>query len=263
MSRTVIVSNRVPTPAGKSTHAGGLTVVLEDAIKPGTLWFGWSGKTAPQAERDVKIVEHKGVEYATFDLSEDIYKKFYVGFSNSTLWPLLHFRLNVIEFHREQLEGYRAANEAFAEALVNLVKPDDVIWVHDYHLIPLAAALRRMGVKNRIGFFLHVPFVPASAFAVLPKGEELLGDFCAYDVIGFQTETHRQDFIDCIRRVLGYPVDPNGCMSTPMRSVELIVAPVGIDSAQFSRRAELSARSRNSQRLTESLGERCLMIGVD
>jgi len=181
MSRTVIVSNRVPTPAGKSTHAGGLTVVLEDAIKPGTLWFGWSGKTAPQAERDVKIVEHKGVEYATFDLSEDIYKKFYVGFSNSTLWPLLHFRLNAVEFHREQLEGYRAANEAFAEALVNLVNPDDVVWVHDYHLIPLAAALRRMGVKNRIGFFLHVPFVPASAFAVLPKGEELLGDFCAYD----------------------------------------------------------------------------------
>jgi trehalose 6-phosphate synthase len=263
MSRTVIVSNRVPTPASKNTHAGGLTVVLEDAIRPGTLWFGWSGRTSPHAGQDVHIVEHKGVEYATVDLSEDVYRKFYVGFSNGTLWPLFHLRLNAVEFHREQLEGYRAANEAFAEALVKLVKPDDVIWVHDYHLIPLAAALRRMGVRNRIGFFLHVPFVPASAFAVLPQGEELLGDFCAYDVIGFQTETHRQDFMDCIRRVLGYPVDPNGCMSTPMRSVELIVSPVGIDSAQFSRRAELSARSRNSQRLTESLGERCLMIGVD
>jgi trehalose 6-phosphate synthase len=263
MSRIVIASNRVPTPAGKGTHAGGLTVVLQDAIKPGTLWFGWSGRTAPHATSDVKVVEHKGVQYATFDLSEDIYKKFYVGFSNGTLWPLLHFRLNVVEFHREQLEGYRAANEAFADALIKLVKPDDVIWVHDYHLIPLGAALRRRGLRNRIGFFLHVPFVPASAFAVLPQGEELLADFCAYDVIGFQTETHRQDFVDCIRRILGYPVDPNGCMSTPMRSVELIVAPVGIDSEQFSRRAELSARSRNSQRLTESLGERCLMIGVD
>ena len=237
--------------------------MLQDAIRPGTLWFGWSGKTAAHTSKDAHIAEHEGVEYATIDLSEDLYKRFYLGFANGTLWPLLHFRLNLIEFHREQLEGYRAANEAFAEALAKLVKPDDLIWVHDYHLIPLAAALRRRGLRNRIGFFLHVPFVPATAFAVLPQGEELLGDFCAYDVIGFQTETHRQDFVDCIRRILGYPVDPSGCMSTPMRSVDLIVSPVGIDGAQFARRAELSARSRNSQRLAESLAGRCLMIGVD
>jgi trehalose 6-phosphate synthase len=263
MARIVIVSNRVPVPNGKNTHAGGLTVVLQDAIRPGTLWFGWSGKTAAHTSKTAHIVEHEGVDYATIDLSEDLYKKFYVGFANGTLWPLLHFRLNLIEFHREQLEGYRAANEAFAEALAKLIKPDDLIWVHDYHLIPLAAALRRRGIKNRIGFFLHVPFVPASAFSVLPRAEELLADFCHYDVVGFQAETHRHDFIDCIRRILGYPVDPSGCMSTPMRSVDLIVAPVGIDSAQFARRAELSSRSRNSQRLAESLAGRCLMIGAD
>ena len=197
MARLVIASNRVPIPS-KNAHPGGLTVVLHDAIRPGTLWFGWSGKTSAHMSKTAQIVEHEGVEYATIDLSEDLYKKFYVGFANGTLWPLLHFRLNLIEFHREQLEGYRAANEAFAEALAKLVKPDDLIWVHDYHLIPLAAALRRRGLRNRIGFFLHVPFVPASAFAVLPQGSELLADFCAYDVIGFQTETHRQDFIDCI-----------------------------------------------------------------
>ena len=100
MARVVIVSNRVPAMGGKSTQAGGLTVVLHDAIRPGTLWFGWSGKTAAQTSKDAQITEYEGVDYATIDLSEDLYKKFYVGFANGTLWPLLHFRLNLIEFHR-------------------------------------------------------------------------------------------------------------------------------------------------------------------
>jgi trehalose 6-phosphate synthase len=263
MARVVIASNRVPLPSGRSQRPGGLTVVLQDAIRPGTLWFGWSGRTAAKSDHDAKLIRHGGVDYATIDLSEEIYKKFYVGFSNGALWPLLHFRLNLIEFRREQLEGYREANEHFAEALVKLIKPDDLVWVHDYHLIPLAAALRRRGIRNRIGFFLHVPFVPASDFSVLPRGEEILAAFCAYDVVGFQTETHRQDFLDCARRLLRYPIDPNGTVLTPQRRVDCIVAPVGIDAAEFSRQAEISAKSRNSQRLTESLAERCLLIGAD
>lgn len=263
MARIVVASNRVPMPPGRSAQAGGLTVVLQDAIKPGTLWFGWSGHTAAESSADARIVPHRGVEYATIDLSEDIYRKYYVGFANGALWPLLHFRLNLIEFRREQHEGYLAANEAFACALVKLVKPDDLVWVHDYHLIPLANALRRRGLRNRIGFFLHVPFVPSSDFAVLPQGEELLADFLSYDVIGFQTETHRQDFLDCVRRVLRYPIDQNGAVSSPARCVDCVVAPVGIDGAQFGRQAELSAKSRNSHRLTESLAERRLFIGVD
>ncbi|HKD22221.1 MAG TPA: trehalose-6-phosphate synthase [Rhizomicrobium sp.] len=263
MTRVVIASNRVPLPTGRSQRPGGLTVVLQDAIRPGTLWFGWSGKTAEKSDHEAKITRHAGVDYATIDLSEEIYKKFYVGFSNGALWPLLHFRLNLIEFRREQLDGYREANQHFAEALVKLIKPDDLIWVHDYHLIPLATSLRRRGLRNRIGFFLHVPFVPSSDFAVLPRGEEILADFCAYDVVGFQTETHRQDFLDCVRRILRYPIDSKGCMSTPQRRVDCIVTPVGIDSTQFARQAQIAAKSRNSKRLTESLAERALIIGAD
>ena len=263
MARIVIASNRVPVPSGRASHPGGLTVVLQDAIKTGTLWFGWSGKTADACREDAKIVTHRGVDYATIDLSESVYRNYYVGFSNGTLWPLLHFRLNLIDFRREHWEGYRAANSAFALPFAKLIRPDDLIWVHDYHLIPLAGALRRLGVRNRIGFFLHVPFVPPSAFAVLPRGEELLADFCAYDVVGFQTETHRRDFVDCVRRVLGYRVDAKGCISTPLGGVDCIVAPVGIDEAEFARQAQTSSRSRNSMRLSDSLAGRSLMIGVD
>src|SRR5215469_13948130 len=170
MARIVIASNRVPVPSGKGAQAGGLAVVLRDIAKPGTLWFGWSGRRSDRTAEDATIVMHNEVSYATIDLAETLYRDYYVGYANSTLWPLLHYRLNLIDFHREHLDGYRKANGAFAHALAKLLRPDDLIWVHDYHLIPLGARLRELGVKNRIGFFLHVPFVPASVWSVLPQG---------------------------------------------------------------------------------------------
>ncbi len=263
MARIVIVSNRVPVPSGKAPQAGGLAVVLKNIVKAGTLWFGWSGHTASGNSEDARTVTQDAITYATIDLAEDTYKKYYVGFSNGVLWPLLHFRLNLIDFHREDLEGYRNANEAFAKALAKLLKPDDLIWVHDYHLIPLAAKLRELGVKNRIGFFLHVPFVPSSVFAMLPQGGGLLKDFCAYDVVGFQTETHRLDFLDSVRRLLGYPLDANGFVSTPTRTMMTVVAPVGIEARQFERQAEASAKGKYGRRMRESLSGRYLMIGAD
>lgn len=262
MARLVIVSNRVPLP-GKGPQAGGLAVVLKDIVKPGTLWFGWSGRTGAHDGEDAKFAVDDGVSYATIDLAEETYKNFYVGMSNGALWPLFHFRLNQIDFCRKNFEGYRKANETFAKALAKLLLPDDIIWVHDYHFIPLAAHLRTLGVHNRIGFFLHVPFVPASVFAVMPPAESLLRDMCAYDLVGFQTETHRLDFFDCVRRLLKFHIDPKGTISAPLRTLATVVSPVGIEPEQFRRQAESSAKGRNGRRLKESLGDRSLMIGAD
>lgn len=263
MARLVIVSNRVPMP-NKGGKAGGLAVALKDAIKPGTLWFGWSGHQTPQASGEVNTINHQGIEYATIDLPHDAYEKFYVGFANSTLWPLLHFRAGLMEFRREHLEGYRQVNEIFAKALASLLRPDDLVWVHDYHLIPLADQLRSLGVKNSIGFFLHIPFVPSTLFAALPRGEELLRDFCAYDVVGFQTEEHRHDFLDCIGRILKYPIDGAKVIAAPKgRRVRSIVTPIGIDLPSFERQAVLSAKGRNTRRLIDSLVGRKLLIGAD
>ena len=261
MPRLVIVSNRVP---GKTAKAGGLAVALKDAIKPGTLWFGWSGNHAAQTTAEAKIATADGVDYATIDLSHEAYQSFNVGFANSTLWPLLHFRLGLMEFRREHLEGYRAANETFARTLAPLLRPDDLVWVHDYHLIPLADELRRLGVKNAIGFFLHIPFVPSSLFAALPYGDELLHDFCSYDVVGFQTEEHRRDFLDAVRRILQYPVNAAGAITArDGRRVRSIVTPIGIDHTAFQKEAVKMAKGRNTRRLSDSLGSRKLMIGAD
>ncbi|GAA0535356.1 trehalose 6-phosphate synthase [Rhizomicrobium palustre] len=263
MARLVIVSNRVPTPS-KAARAGGLAIALKDAIQPGTLWFGWSGHQAPQTSSEAKITNFEGVDYATIDLKQEDYQNFYVGFANSTLWPLLHFRLGLMEFRRENLEGYRSVNEIFAKVLAPLLRPDDIIWVHDYHLIPLADELRRLGVKNALGFFLHIPFVPSSMFAALPRGEDLLHDFCAYDVVGFQTEEHRHDFLDSVRRIIDFPADNDGVITACNgRKVRAVVTPIGIDSGAFRSQAIQAAKSRNTRRLTESLVGRKLMIGAD
>jgi trehalose 6-phosphate synthase len=262
MPRVVVVSNRVPVPSQKA-RAGGLAVALQEAAGEIGLWFGWSGKVAAEAGENAVIETSRGTDYATIDLSQEDHDNFYVGFANSALWPLLHFRLGLIEFRREHLAGYRAVNEGFARALVKLLRPDDLLWVHDYHLIPLASALRGLGVGNRIGFYLHIPFVPPNVFKVLPQADGLLQDFCAYDVVGFQTREHLEDFRQCVHQLLGLAIDAEGAIVTQARTVRSIVDPVGIDIAKYHRQAERAASGKNRKRLIDSLAGRNLMIGVD
>ena len=122
------------------------------------LWFGWSGKTTPafSGEMDTQLVD--GVTTAVIDLEEADLDEYYNGYANKTLWPLFHYRTDLAAYDRAYGEGYRRVNKRFAETLAPLISPDDVIWIHDYHLIPLARELRELGVANRIGFFLHVPW---------------------------------------------------------------------------------------------------------
>ena len=154
----------VPLPSERGAKAGGLAVALSDALQPGSVWFGWSGRRSTRGSGTTHIQRSDGITYATIDLTEADYRSFYVNFSNGVLWPLLHFRLGLLDFRSEDYDGYRSVNRQFASALLPILRADDMIWVHDYHLIPLAAELRALGVGNRIGFFLHTPFVPPAIF---------------------------------------------------------------------------------------------------
>lgn len=263
MARLVIVSNRVPAPRVKgSASAGGLAVALQAFVAPGTLWFGWSGRLAEQTGSTAQIVHGGGIDYATIDLGRDDYDRFYVGFANSALWPLLHFRMGLMRFTREDFAGYLAVNTSFAEALLPLLRPDDVVWVHDYHLIPFAAALRVAGFTGRIGFFLHIPFVPASVLEALPVARELLAALCAYDVVGFQTRTHLSDFLDCVRRFNDFALDGEEVVAEGHR-VRAIANPIGIDATGFARIAQRSAGTAYIQRMRESLNGRALIISAE
>ena len=194
MSRLVVVSNRVGIPDG-TARAGGLEVSIRPALKKsGGVWFGWSGKVTDGDPQAAKTVVKDSVTYVTIDLQKDDYEEFYNGFANRVLWPILHYRLDLAEFTRRDLGGYIRVNEFFADNLEAVLQPDDIVWVHDYHLMPLAKALRERGHRNKIGFFIHIPFPPAEILTALPNHERLIPALCHYDLVGFQTETDANNF---------------------------------------------------------------------
>ncbi|MGH7042858.1 MAG: alpha,alpha-trehalose-phosphate synthase (UDP-forming) [Acetobacteraceae bacterium] len=262
--RLVVVSNRVPVPTERGPRAGGLAVALADALGSGSLWFGWSGRrTARAGSLPAALVEAGGITYATIDLSEAEYRLFYAGFSNRVLWPLLHFRLGLVHYRSEEYQAYRAVNRRFAEALAPLLQPDDLIWVHDYHLFPLGEELRARGVTNRIGFFLHTPFVPPEVLRALPRAEQILASLCAYDVVGFHTEEFRTGFLRSVHEILGLTPDGGGGVTMGGRRAQAIVDPIGINAEGFATTAEQSSRGSEVRRLRASLAGRALAIGVD
>jgi trehalose 6-phosphate synthase len=254
MARLVVVSNRLSAPSDRGPRAGGLAVALADALRPGSLWFGWSGRRSARTDHQPALQEADGVTYATIDLSEADYRLYYAGYSNGALWPLLHFRLGLVDYHSDEYEGYRVVNRRFAACIAPLLRPDDLIWVHDYHLIPLGEELRARGVRNRIGFFLHTPFPPPELIYALPHANELLASFCSYDVVGFHTLGYRAAFLACLQTVPGI---------RPQRHPHVIVDPIGIDADRFAAMAQASADSAESRRMKASLAARSLAIGVD
>ncbi len=262
-TRTVIVSNRVPSPTEKGATAGGLAVALADAATPGSLWFGWSGRRADETSTTAELFLADGVTYATIDIAERDYQKFYNGFSNAALWPLFHYRTGLLRFNRPDYEAYRAVNRAFARALIPLLKPDDLIWIHDYQLMTMAAELRELGVTNRIGFFLHIPFVPPALLAVLPTAQELVAGLSACDVVGFQTAGDRTAFLDNAVALLDAKPDSHGRYFYNDHTVSVVVTPIGIDAQKFEQLALRAERTAEAERLEESLGDRALVLGVD
>lgn len=197
MSRLVVVSNRIAPPDNKG-GAGGLAVGVLGALKAaGGLWFGWSGETGNEDE-PLKKVTKGNITWASFNLSEQDYEDYYCQFSNAVLWPAFHYRLDLVQFQRPAWEGYMRVNALLADKLLPLIKENDIIWVHDYHLLPFASELRKRGVNNRIGFFLHIPFPTPEIFNALPPHDELLEQLCDFDLLGFQTENDRLAFLDSL-----------------------------------------------------------------
>jgi trehalose 6-phosphate synthase len=262
MARLIIVSNRVPIPKARSTSAGGLAVALHDLMVPGSMWFGWSGRLTAEPSPQPALVEARGVTYATVDLTAEAHRAFYVGFANGALWPLLHFRLGLMHFRREDYAGYLAVNETFAASLCQVAQPDDTVWAHDYHLMPFGRLLRQHGFKGPIGFFMHVPFVPPSMLEAMPVARELVADLCAYDLVGFQTEEHARDFRDCAQRMLGATIDGEWVRLNGART-RAFANPIGINAQAFTEEAQRAANDRLVQRVANSLVGRSLAIGVD
>jgi len=260
--RLIVVSNRVALP--RDVRAGGLASALKGALaEQGGIWFGWSGEISAQPRFHVQADPVHPIRYATLDLEPQDYEDYYAGFSNRVLWPLFHYRLHLLDFHRETLAAYRRVSAKFAERLVDLLEPDDTIWVHDYHLIPLGAALRSRGVGARIGFFLHTPMAPPELLQSLPQHRDLMSCFSAYDLIGFQTDNDRDAFTTYCERELGARVERDGTVQIDRRTFKVGTFPVSIDTAHLQALGQRAAQSTAVKRLRESVDGRTLLVGVD
>jgi trehalose 6-phosphate synthase len=264
LSRLVVVSNRVPAESAKPA-AGGLAVAMEAALREnGGLWFGWSGETVPGEPGPVESYERDGITFATTDLNADAYRGYYEGFANQTLWPMFHYRADLAVFERHDFEDYHKVNQLFAERLMPLLEDGDIVWVQDYHLIPLGEELRKLGCNRRIGFFLHTPFPTPEVFTILINHRRLVRSLTAYNLVGFQSPTDLQAFHDYISRVVtNGRVNADGTVEAHGRRIAAGVFPIGIEPSSFAELAVTRDALRYGRRVQDSMRRRDLILSVD
>jgi trehalose 6-phosphate synthase len=264
MTRLVAVSNRISVPK-RGAAPGGLAVGLLAAMQARSgMWFGWDGEIADKAADEPSIMRKDGVTFASIDFEQAEFQDFYVGFCNGTLWPLFHYFVDSFRYSDTQYEVYQRVNQRYARLLMPLLEPDDIIWVHDYHLFPLAQKLREAGATQPIGLFLHIPFPNIEVLRVLPVYGELLQAMLAYDVLGFQTETDRDAFRGAAAFVWGPQVLTAGnTVTLGGRRVLTEVYPIGVDVDAIQLEAVESLGGEVSKRMVAGLLGRRLMIGVD
>ena len=265
MGRLIVVSNRVSAPADEGeASVGGLAMALSAALRRyDGVWFGWSGQTVENFTGQISVRQSAGVTVATVDLEEQDRQEYYNGYANRTLWPLFHYRIDLSAYERSFDEGYARVNMRFAETMRPLVGAHDFVWVHDYHLIPLAQELRRLGVKNRIGFFLHIPWPSPRLFVTLPNHEDLARSLFDYDLVGFQSEESMSAFADYVRQSLGGQVTPDGLATAFGRTIRIGSFPIGLDADAFMAAAEGDVARGWLERMRVSLAGRDMIIGVD
>jgi trehalose 6-phosphate synthase len=265
MSRLVVVSKRVADP--RKTASGGLAVALGQALQAsGGLWFGWSGKVVEggtPGEGDVHLQTAGPVQLATVDLSREDHDSYYLGYSNGVLWPVFHYRLDLADFDAGFIGGYRRVNQMFAHKLAAMLRPDDVIWVHDYHMIPLAAELRNMGCQQRMGFFLHIPLPPPLMLAAVPEHEWLMRSLFAYDLVGLQSEADVAHFSRYVGTETSADILGEHEFRAYGKTLQVQAFPIGIDVDEFT----ALGRGRDAidmyEQMRDEYSRRRLLLGVE
>jgi trehalose 6-phosphate synthase len=261
----VVVSNRVSPPETRTASgAGGLAVALAAALREYSgFWFGWSGETTDSYTGEVTTRRVGDVTVMTLDLDEADYQEYYNGYANGTLWPLFHYRIDLTAYERSFGEGYERVNRRFAAALAPLLRPDDIVWVHDYHLIPLGRALRELGVRNPIGFFLHIPWPAPQLLTTLPRHRQLVEALFAYDLIGFQTDEWLSAFESYVVGEVDGRHGDDRRLHAFGRSVVARAFPIGLDTEDFLALTRTPAAARAYDRMAAHTAFRSMIVGVE
>jgi len=278
--RLVIVSNRLPIVLTQDSRkqwtvspgSGGLVTALAPVLRDrGGTWVGWPGISDQDMENvDDVLWKHNdsiGYNLKPVQLNAEDIEQYYKGFSNETLWPLFHDLIDHCQFNPEYWNAYQRVNEKFAQSVKSIVSEDDFIWVHDYHLISMISYLRKMGVRNKIGFFLHIPFPPTDIYTRLPWRVEILDSLLEYDLIGFQSPRDRRNFMTSVRTLVDKPkVRGKGQVISITRREQVVragVFPISIDFNEFSNLAHSQEILDTAWYLHEHYADQKLLLGVD
>jgi len=271
MNRLILVANRLPVSLDLSDgqvnvqdSAGGLATGMRGLSKQErTSWVGWPGGTPKSDEQrallDQKLAEHSATPVY---LSKQEAERFYDGMSNSVIWPLFHYLVDRVPLFVRDFEEYRAVNERFADAVCAQANEQDLIWIHDYHLLLLPKILRERLPRARIGFFLHIPFPSSEIFRLLPHREELLRGMLGANLIGFHTFGYARHFADALLGNLG--IEPElDRVDVEGRNVSIGVFPMGIDVRVFEHLAADPGLPERVAELRRAPGMEQLILGVD
>lgn len=243
MSKTIIISNRLPLQISiegeeiKATPSvGGLATGMKSVHKSGeSVWIGWSGLTEESIPENMREkVDQVSAKEACINvpLTEDDVEQYYYGFSNKTIWPLFHYFTEYAEYQNHYWEKYKEVNQKFADIVAEHIKPDDIVWVHDYQLLLLPQLIKDKFPDVAIGFFLHIPFPSFEVFRILPWRAELLEGLLGADLIGFHTYDYMRHFFSSVRRLFGYELNFNE-IAVNNRIVRADIFPMGIDYDKF------------------------------
>jgi trehalose 6-phosphate synthase len=245
---------------------GGLASALLPAVKQsGVIWFGSSGnvrRLVPAATPLARLETYGRGTIATVDLPEQHYSGFYEGFANSTLWPLLHSRGDLSHYNAQNYISYLQVNAYMARTLATFARDDAALWVHDYHFLLLGRELRKLNIRQPVGFFLHTPWPSRRTMAQLPQLRELAEAMLAYDLIGFQTDQDRDNFAELVRAE--FQISGNSLVfKSRYGTCRLATFPIGIDTEEFANSAAHAAADPEVRRLRNSLVGSRLILGAD
>ncbi|NQV41785.1 MAG: trehalose-6-phosphate synthase [Candidatus Marinimicrobia bacterium] len=278
--KMVIVSNRLPVVVQDKgegqwevkSGSGGLVTALAPVLRDrGGTWIGWPGHVDKDSQGVDDLLrkhdEEIGYSLRPVMLDDEEVENYYKGFSNETLWPLFHDLIDHSQFKPEYWDAYQRVNRKFAEVVKSNIEPEDFIWIHDYHLISVISYLREMGVKNKVGFFLHIPFPPTDIYSRLPSRLEVLNAMLAYDLVGFQSARDRRNFVQSVRSLKDKPkIKGKGQVigiQGEMGKLKAGVFPISIDYKEFNSAAQSAEVAQSSSVLRQLFPNQKIILGVD
>ncbi len=262
MGRLIAISNR--TAVDPKARAGGLAVAVWESLKAtGGVWFGWSGDIVENDHHVLHGHHDDGVEFLLTDLTQEEHDGYYLNYANRVVWPVFHYRIDLASFDREAFTIYAAVNQRFARQIAPRLQDGDVVWVHDYHFMLMADALRHAGWEGPTGFFLHIPFPAPEVFRALPEHYWVARALSAYDVIGFQAERDRYNFVHYLVEDCGGEDLGDGRVKVFDRIITVKAYPIGIDAEGFHEAAHSQLADDAAERIGRFLGGREFVIGVD